>query len=516
MWMVGPLVAVTALALGSYSPSRPPGGYALVQLTPAATCTETVPLLEAGATPVAPSLRVFRLPAAAARRLAPGLRARGALQTMERDQPLRSARVTDTQPDPLEPSEWWRSAIGIDGLTPPGPGKPVTVVDSGIDLQHPEFLGRPDTVALNPQEPAPLGGQHGTAVASLIGAPENGAGIVGVYPQAVLRSWDTALGDGSEIVTSEVVKGITSAAASGPGVINLSLGSSRKDPLVEQAIDQAFEEGSLVVAASGNDGGDGNPAEYPADYPHVLTVGATDRTNAVASFSSRSPYVDLVAPGQDVTVATATDSGWANESGTSFATPLVAGAAAWVWTARPQLDNTQLFEVMRRSATDVGQPGHDDASGYGQLNVGAALSYPAPVPDPLEPNDDVVPVDAAGTLAATPSALTTPPRPRAMLRARLDRFEDPRDVYRIWLPRGRSVRVVATSAADVALRVWGPKTRSVDTGGNADLLGKDARLRAGPKHVTVPVARSGRWAYVDVTLGGRRGLEAGYSLSVMP
>ena len=512
--MVGPLVAVTALALGSYSPSTSPGGYALVQLTPAAACTETVPLLEAGATSVAPSLRVFRLPAATARRLAPGLRVRGALQTIEPDRRLRSARITATQPDPLEPSEWWRSAIGIDGLTPPGPGKPVTVVDSGIDLQHPEFLNRPDTILLNPQEPAPVGGQHGTAVASVIGAPENGVGIVGIYPQAVLRSWDTALGDGTEIDTSEVVKGITSAAASGAGVINLSLGSSHKDELVEQAIDEAFEKGSLVVVASGNEGENGNPAEYPADYAHVLTVGATDRTNAVTGFSSRSAYVDLVAPGQDVTVATATDSGWADESGTSFSTPIVAGAAAWVWTMRPQLDNTQLFEIMRRSAKDVAAPGHDDASGYGLLDVNAALAYPAPIRDPGEPNDDIVAVDAAGTLAAAPAALTTPRRPRASLKARLDRLEDPRDVYRIWLPRGKPVRVDATSAANVALRVWGPKATSVEAVENGDLLGKDGRLRSGRKHVTVAAAGSGRWAYVEITLGGRRGLEASYSLSV--
>ncbi len=83
--MVGTLVAATALALGSHSPWIPGNGYALVQLTPAASCVETVPLLQAGATSVAPSLRVFRLPAATARRLAPGLRARHALQTMELD-----------------------------------------------------------------------------------------------------------------------------------------------------------------------------------------------------------------------------------------------------------------------------------------------------------------------------------------------------------------------------------------------------------------------------------------------
>ena len=512
--MIATLIAATALALGLHSPSALQDGYALVQLTPAATCVETLPLLEAGAMPVAPSLRVFRLPAATARRLAPGLRARGALQTIELDRPLRSASVRDTQPDPIEPGEWWRSVIGIDGLTPPGPGKPVTVVDSGIDLQHPEFLNRPDTVPLNPQEPAPFGGEHGTAVASLVGAPRNGVGIVGVYPQALIQSWDTALGQGTSIDTAEVVRGITTAADDGRGVINLSLGSSERDELIEQAIDEAYAKGSLVVVASGNDGDHGNPAEYPADYPHVLTVGATDRDNAVASFSSRSPYVDLVAPGQDVTVATASDSSWQVESGTSFSAPIVSGAAAWVWTVRPQLDNTQLFEVMRRSATDVAAAGRDDASGYGLLNVAAALAYPAPIRDPLEPNDDVDFVQPDAGFFSGLGPLTTRARQGATLKARLDRLEDPGDVYRVWLPAHRTVHVTGMSNANVALRVWGPGTITVDEAQGADLLGKDLRARAGRKQIVVRAAPTGRWGYVEVTLGGHRGLVASYSLSV--
>ena len=456
--MVGTLVAVTALALGSHSPSARQDGYALVQLTPAAACVETIPLLEAGATQVAPLLRVFRLPVATARRLAPGLRAHGALQTLELDRPVGTASVRDTQPDPLQPEEWWRAVIGIDGLTPPGPGRPVTIVDSGLDLAHPEFLNRPDTVALNPQEPAPFGGEHGTAVASLVGAPVNGIGIVGVYPQAAIRSWDTALGQGTQIDTSEVVKGIVAAAENGPGVINLSLGSSERDGLIEQAIDKAFAMGSLVVVASGNDGTRGNPAEYPADYPHVLTVGATGADNAVAAFSSRSPYVDLVAPGQDVTVATASDSSWHAESGTSFSTPIVSGAAAWVWTARPQLDNTQLFEIMRRSAVDIDAPGHDDASGFGLLNVAAALQYPAPARDPLEPNDDVDFVQPDGASFNGHGPLTTLSRRRGALTARLDRLEDPGDVYRILAPRaGRRYARLRPRRRTSTLRIWGPR-----------------------------------------------------------
>jgi hypothetical protein len=510
--MVGTLVAVAVLALGGHQSARP-GEYALVQLTPAATCVETVALLEAGATSVAPSLRVFRLPESTALRLAPGLRAQHALERLEPDRGLEGAAVHATQVDPLEPDEWWRSAVGTDGLTPPGPGKPVTVVDSGLDLQHPEFVDRPNTAALNTQEPAPYGGEHGTSVASLVGAPENGVGIVGIYPQATIRSWDTALGDGTSLDVSEVIRGITAAAADGPGVINLSLGSTERDPLLEQAIDDAFAQGSLVVVASGNDGDQGNPDEFPADYPHVLTVGATDQANAVTSFSSRSPYVDLAAPGQDIPVATASDSSWHAESGTSFSTPIVSGAAAWVWTVRPQLDNTQLFDVMRRSATDIGAPGRDDATGYGLLNVASALTYPAPIGDPGEPNDDIAAVTPAeATPAATP--LTTRARRAATMRARLDRFEDPRDVYRIWLPAGKAVRVTATSSANVALRLWGPRTSTVSESGGADVLGKDTRSRAGRKQVVLKAAKSGRWGYVEVSLGGRTGLTTTYSLAV--
>ena len=156
-------------------------------------------------------------------------------------------------------------------------------------------------------------------------------------------------------------------------MINLSLGSDGVEVAIQQAIETAIRKGMLVVAAAGNDGEAGSPLTYPASLPHVLTAAATDEQNQPTSFSSRSRFVDLAAPGQDITVASALDNSWASEDGTSFSSPLVAGAAAWVWTVRPELDASQLFEVMRRSATDIGTPGRDDATGYGLLNVPAAL-----------------------------------------------------------------------------------------------------------------------------------------------
>jgi subtilisin family serine protease len=284
--------------------------------------------------------------------------------------------------DPLIGLQWWRVAVGADRVDPPGPGTPVTVIDSGVDTSHPEFTGRPDTTLLNAQTTNGEDEDHGTEVTSVIGARK-----VGVYPEAVLNVWDASpfgfLNEGAAI------EGIYEAARRGPGVINLSFGGEDDDPLLDDAIQFAFRSGSLVVAAAGNEALDGSPPNFPAFYPHVLTVGATDETGQVAPFSTLSATVDMAAPGVRIPVAeplAQEASGYIVASGTSFASPLVAGAAAWVWTRRPDLDNTQLFELMRRSARDIAAPGFDNASGYGLLNIPNALNFRTPMSDPQEPN----------------------------------------------------------------------------------------------------------------------------------
>ena len=169
--------------------------------------------------------------------------------------------------DPLVPTEWWRAAIGVDTLTPPPAGRAVTIVDSGIDVTHPEFLGRANTETLNAQEPAGIGGEHGTAVGSLVAAPANGVGLVGIYPEALFRSWDAAKGQGTQLATSEIVQGILAAANDGPGIINLSLGSDDSELAIEQAIYEAVAKGTLIVAASGNDGRPAEPARVSREHP---------------------------------------------------------------------------------------------------------------------------------------------------------------------------------------------------------------------------------------------------------
>jgi subtilisin family serine protease len=498
-----PFVAITALAAGlAVSPTAAAGSSSdstLVELRPAARCAEAAFVTGAGGKLVAPTLGLYLVPKAAAARVVTALRARDAVRFSAPNRLVGSLAVEDFS-DPLVPTEWWRAAVGVDTLTPPPAGRPVTIVDSGIDLTHPEFLGRANTETLNAQEPAGFGGEHGTSVASLIAAPANGLGVVGIYPEALLRSWDAANGAGFDLKTTEIVQGILAAADNGPGIVNLSLGSDRKELVIEQAIYDAVRKGTIVVAASGNDGDAGNPLGYPASIPHVLTVAASDRSNGIAAFSSRSRFVDLAAPGVDMPIAIASDEGWTTGPGTSFAAPLVSGASAWVWTVRPELDASQLLEVMRRSATDIGVPGRDDASGFGLLNVPAALAYPAPVRDPFEPNDDIAFVRPGGLYDNSIPPLTTKAKRTSTVQARLDRVEDPRDVYRVWLPKNGRVTATLTTDANIDLSLWRLGTVSVIE----RIVGKDRLARATTpetsERLTFANKGAGRFAFLAVVV----------------
>jgi subtilisin family serine protease len=470
-------------------------------------------LRRAGGVRIARSLPVWRVRSRSALRVA------GLADVVEPDRFIPVATHFSSG-DPLVPSQWWITPIGAGTVEPPGPGKPVTVVDTGIDLSHPEFAGRPSTIALNEQSIVGQSEDHGTAVASTIAAPPNAQGIVGVYPQAALQIWD-ASPTGPGISVSGVVAGIDTALRRGTGVINLSLGSPFRDPLLEAIVTVAFGTGSLVVAASGNDRSHGSPLEYPGSFPHVLTVGAIDQSGRAAYFSSGSPYVDLAAPGQAIPVAVP-PSTYSSYSGTSFATPLTAGAAAWVWTARPTLEITQLFDLMRSTTQDIETPGFDPYTGFGRLDIPRALTA-APLPaDPNEPNDDVDHIKPKRLFRQGDPPLNSPRRLRATLRARLDFGEDQRDVYRVWVAGRRVTAITISPRADVDVALWGPRTATVFEGGGPrrrDL--KALSEKPGTRRETVRVrntARRGAYYYVEAYLGAaapvRRVGAVSYKLTV--
>jgi len=432
----------------------------------------------AGGSELVRELRIWRVPAEGVAEL----RRAGVVRRSRHEGLLVKTGAAGEATDPLVPMEWWRSVIGADRVEAPGPGKPITIVDSGLDITHPEFASRPNTILMNRQTTSELDEDHGTEVTSVVGAPNNGFGIVGVYPDAMLRVWDASpfgiLSEGAAI------EGIAEAARQGPGVINLSFGGEDEDPLLKDAVMLAYRSGSLVVAAAGNEGLEGSPKGYPAAYPHVLTVGATNESGHVATFSTIAPTVDLVAPGVRIPVAeplTQEPSGYLEAPGTSFSSPLVAGAAAWVWTTRPDLDNTQLFEVMRRSAVDVAAPGFDSASGYGLLSIPNALAFRTPARDLQEPNEDPAQIEPHALFATGTPPLNGPGHLAGFLAAHLDRSEDPVDLYRAWVP-ARSVLHLRTTGA--------VKTR---------VLPRVARVA---KTAPLAVAKRGATAYRNATARG--------------
>ncbi len=428
---------------------------------------------------------------------------------MERD------RTAHLDVEPLQSTEYWRPLIGADSAVPPGPGKPITVLDTGIDLSHPEFAGRPNTTILGPQSLADSGDDfHGTAVSSVAAAPENGVGLLGVYPQAVLRSVDVR-----QLRTSDVIRGLSAAIEAGPSVINMSFGVPTSLLLMD-TVAVAFRTGSILVAAAGNERQQGIPIAAPANLNHVLTIAATDPLNRVASFSSASLQVDLAAPGVDIPAAIPlafNAAGYGSVDGTSFSAPIVTGATAWVWTARPQLDNTQVFDLMRYSAIDLGAAGFDRDTGFGLLSIPAALATPAPPSDGQEPNDDIREIKPNGLFRLPTTPVTSPTHPRATLRARLDLTEDPEDVYRVYVPPGRVVHVTVTPDTDVDVDLWKPTATTVFARGTArrrNLLATSGRRGRTPERVSARNrTKRGFYAYLDVYLPRNGPLDAVYTIS---
>jgi hypothetical protein len=256
----------------------------------------------------------------------------------------------------------------------------------------------------------------------------------------------------------------------------------------------------------------------------VLTVAATNEQAAVADFSSASEAIDLAAPGVDIPVAvpqTFDPAGYrADGAGTSFAAPIVTGAAAWVATQRPTLDVTQLFEVMRRSAVDISPAGWDVRTGFGQLNVPSALALPTPPSDPQEPNEDIVDVKAKGLFPQGHTPLTTRVHRSASIKAMLDVSEDSEDVYRVVVPPKRTLTATLRPSSNAFLWLWGPKTGSVlerPALRRRDLLSRSEKPGTATQLVRFRnKTKLPQTLYVDAWLNARHALgTVGYSLSVV-
>ncbi|RDE49783.1 MAG: peptidase S8 [Candidatus Accumulibacter meliphilus] len=259
-----------------------------------------------------------------------------------------------------------------------GEGIRVAVVDTGIDYNHSDlkanYRGGVSFVA-GASTPMDDHG-HGTHCAGTVAAAINGAGVVGVAPSAYLYAVKVLNSSGSGSY-SQIISGIDWCIQNGMRVVSMSLGGSGGSTALQNICNTAWSKGLLVVAAAGNTGAS---VGYPAKYKNVIAVSAIDSANALASFSSRGPEVDICAPGVNV-LSTTRGGAYGTMSGTSMACPHVAGAAAAVWGAHRFASNEQIWNLLAYYVDNLGAPGWDASFGYGRVNVDrAALALtPAPV-----------------------------------------------------------------------------------------------------------------------------------------
>lgn len=331
-------------------------------------------------------------------------------------EPNRLVYASHVPNDPRYPLQWGPKNIRAGGLPNPSAwdiesgdkNVSIAVVDTGIQYDHQDMAKFKDGKEKykyghdwinmdddqSPISNLEVHGTHCTGIATAV--MDNGIGIAGIAPNCTFMAervmemvWDWGSASWIGAGTSwNISRGIMDAADHDADVISMSFGSHNSSEFDRDATLYASNLGSILVAASGNDAEESwykGGINYPAAYPWVIAVGAIDSQNQRANFSQWGKELALVAPGVDI-VSTIPWNGYDNQSGTSMATPHVAGVAALVksraerWPAEPyatnprfHLNNDQIAKVLIQSAFDLGPRGWDQEYGYGKVDAGRAV-----------------------------------------------------------------------------------------------------------------------------------------------
>lgn len=313
--------------------------------------------------------------------------------------------------DPDFPKQWHAHRVNAPeawALTRGSLSFIVAVLDTGVARGHPEFAGKLlggwnyINTTQPPEDDDPE--SHGTHVTGIIAAGfNNGMGVAGLAPDIKILPLK-ALNSNRSGSYSDISQAIRDAANSQAQVINLSVVGLDYSQTLQDAVNYALGQGALVVAAGGNCAQGGaacqfniNPTVYPAAFPGVLAVAASDRFDQPAPYSGYKPYIGIAAPGgtAERAVWSATRFGYGYMYGTSMSAPIVSAAAALVWTLRPAAAPGEIAELLKNTADKVGtytgtnEPlsyatGRNDYFGAGRLNMARAVRqvYPPSLTGP--------------------------------------------------------------------------------------------------------------------------------------
>ena len=266
--------------------------------------------------------------------------------------------------DNVNAPEIWAGGDGFSGST--GEGITIAVIDSGVDLDHPEFSGRivPGYDFVDGDGYADDGNGHGTHVAGTIAAANDGIGVTGIAHDARIMPLRVLNRDGYGW-TRDIISAVRWAADNNADVINMSLGAGGYSQAMADAIQYASELGSVVVMAAGNSG-IGQP-DYPAAFAinHGIAVGAADRSRSLAGFSNRAGETELdyiTAPGVGIYSAVP-GGGYATFNGSSMAAPHVAGVAGLLKSHDPSLSASAVEDLLTGSASNASGSGFPGSAG---------------------------------------------------------------------------------------------------------------------------------------------------------
>ena len=342
-----------------------------------------------------------------------------------------------------------------------GASSVIAVLDTGAQLNHPDLAGRlvaGRDIVNNDSNPSDDNG-HGTWVSGIIvGKANDGYGIAGISWSDKVMPVKIMNGQGSG-TTADLIDGINWAADHGADVINMSVGGFPWSQLVQNAVDDAWDAGAVLVGAAGNNNRREN--YYPASFNNVVSVSATQVQDEFSHWSSWGPKVDVSAPGSSVLTTNcyactyADHDSWGHHtyiSGTSFATPNTAGVVALIRAKYPNYTPSQVVNRLIGTVDDLGYDGRDDRYGHGRINafraVGGSVGQPSvPAGDSRESNNSI------GSARKITLAATT--RPSIYPAGDVDWFA-------VDVPRAGRLDVLVTGIVDSRAYPWNKSPIPVD------------------------------------------------------
>lgn len=322
----------------------------------------------------------------------------------------RNPKVTSVEEDIIvqiieETLPWGVDRIGAEIMhsQSKGRGVKVAILDTGIDLDHPDLAVAGDVTFVTGTTSGDDDHGHGTMVAGIVAALDNDIGVIGVAPEAELYSVKVLNKEGGGYC-SDILSGIEWAIDNGMNVVNMSFASRLNLPsAIQTALEKAYQAGIVLVAGAGNAGYIGWVLP-PARYEPVIAVGATDQQDVRASFSCTGPTLELMAPGISI-MTTSRGGGYSSGSGTSFSTPHVTGVASLL-IASGFTHNAEVRQILQGTTEDLGSSGWDSYYGWGLVN--AAETIPNIEDPPVSETDELDKTPPSVSITASPNLLWPP------------------------------------------------------------------------------------------------------------